>query len=55
MGRNDDGKKEPRFTKPGGWLLTRVCRGTGYLRRHVTGGQDLDLTHGWQIQIVQVI
>lgn len=38
-----------------GSFLTRVCCGTGYLQLHVTGGKDLDLTHGWQTQIGQVI
>lgn len=38
-----------------GSFLTRVCCGTGYLQLHVTGGKELDLTHGWQTGIRQVL
>lgn len=38
-----------------GSFLTRVCCGTGYLQLHVTGGKELNLTHGWQTQISQVL
>lgn len=39
-----------------GSFLTLVCHGTGYLLQHITGGEDIDLTHhGLQIQITQVI
>lgn len=41
--------------KTRGSFLTRVCCGTGYVQLHVTGGKGLDLTHGWQTQIVQII